>query len=319
MGSKNGLVGLGVFLVFTFCLLAPVSWAMGSAPPPPTQEVEIIPTASEEALAKEQIENLKNISINSKTAEEGHYKFLRDMYAGKRYLYDFNKTAQREIVRAVKDKRENWKYRYGAINFLNPDGSPDAFDALVSIYKDKTERIELRKAAIGSLASSMRKTRQTDAVNVFIEALNDEDDYIAAVAANGLGRIKDNRAVEPLIEAVKKSRGMYKKLLQRGWKEYEKGSTDIGLRLLTAMRALGEIKAKNAVPLLIEIMEDMDFDHKVDADSINSFATMALGEIGDVRALPAINKALEEKKYKSHLDIYEALSIAKERIENESK
>ena len=275
----------------------------------------ILKTFSPEALAKIQIDNIRNIAANSKTMNDGYGKIIGDLYAGKRQIYNFNKTAKEALVKIILDKEESPKLRACAIGWLNPDDPPEAFDAMKLIYKDKKEPIELRRCAFGNIDSTKRPEKQKEAIDVLIEALKGEDDNVAGTAANGLDRLKDKKAIGPLIEAVKMSRERYKVLLRSGWKDYEKGSTNAGMRLCTAMRALGTLRAEEAIPLLIEVMNDLDFDHERDLDSINGFAAMALGEIGDTGALPAINQALEEKKYKSHIGIYDALSNAKEKIE----
>jgi hypothetical protein len=83
----NNKFGLLVILIAAFCLLAISSvYAMGSAPPIPTEEVGVASTASEEALAKEQIDNLSNISINSKDVQESYGKFVSHVMSGKKYL-----------------------------------------------------------------------------------------------------------------------------------------------------------------------------------------------------------------------------------------
>lgn len=312
----NKKLVLLAFLFAIFCLL-PASnvYAMGSAPPLPTQEVGVVPTASEEALAKEQVDNLKDISINSQSIGEGYAKFMRDVYSGKKYLYEFNGLARKQLIADLLDKNQNWKYRYSIIDSINPDDPPQAYDAYKIVFEDKSERVELRRIAIGNIASTKIQSRKADAVNILIEALKDDDDDIASSAANGLGGLKDNSAILPLIDAVKLSRERYKKLLRSGWKDYENGSTNAGMRIRTTMRALGAIKAREAVPLLIEVMSDLDFDHEVDADSINGFAAMSLGEIGDKSALPALKKALEENNYKQHMDTRMGIRIGIDKIE----
>ena len=289
----------GLFVCYSLLIIhCSVSYAMGGTPPP-TQEVEAPPTTSEEALAKRQVDNLKNISINSQSVREGYEKFLKDVTSGKKYLYEFNDVAKKKLIKDVLDKKQDWKYRFAIISALSPDDPPEAFDIRVTILEDKSERIDLRRIAIGSIASTKIQSRKAGAVSILIGALKDDDDDIAGSAANGLGSLKDISSISPLIDAMKLSRERYKKLLRSGWDDYKNGSTNAGMRLCNEMRALGAIKAKEAIPLLIEVMSDLDFDHASDLDSINGFAAMALGEIGDTAALPAINKVLEEKKYKS--------------------
>ena len=276
-------------------------------------------TFSPEDLAKIQIDNLKNIAANSKTLDDGYGKIVGDLYSGKKQIYEFNEIAKGKLLKIALDKEADWKLRVYADGWVSPDDPPESFDVKVRIYKDKNERIELRRCVFGSIASTKRPEKQKEAIDILIGALKENDDGIASTAANELGRLKNEKAIDPLIDAVKESRKVYKRLLQSGWKEYENHNTDAGARLHTAMRAIGELKARKAMPLLIEIMEDLDFDHEVDADSINGFAAMALGEIGDERVLPAMNKALKGKKYKQRLNTYDAIANAKSRIEKRKR
>jgi len=308
-----------ILLIAGYCLLLTFpSHAMGSTPPLSSKEAQEKPAiaSSEEALAKEQIENLKNISINSNNLGEGYAKFIKDVYSGKRYLYDFNGTARRELLRVASDKNENWKYRYSAIEFLGSDDPPESFDALIKIYRDKNERIQLRRSALGAATGPSRKLRRSEVVDILIEALNDDDDEIALTAADGLGAANDERAIFPLIRAVDMARKRYKELLKSGWEGYKQGhSTLEGGRLRAAIRALGELKAKEAIPLLIKVMEDLDYDHENDLDCINGYAAMALGYIGDESALPAMKRAQKEKKYKQRLFTYDSIQSGIDKIE----
>ena len=89
----------GLFVCYSLLIIhCSVSYAMGGTPPP-TQEVEAPPTTSEEALAKRQVDNLKNISINSQSVREGYEKFLKDVTSGKKYLYEFNDVAKKKLIK----------------------------------------------------------------------------------------------------------------------------------------------------------------------------------------------------------------------------
>ena len=292
--------------------------------PTPYDGLEIPPdetlnALSSEALAQMQIANLKNIALNSKILDEGDSKIISDLYMGKRKIYAFNEAAKEMLLKISLDKGADWKLRVYALGWVSPDDPPGSFDVKVRIYNDKNEKLELRRSAFSGVASTKRPENRTKAIEVLIMGLEDEDDNIAGTAANGLEWLKATEAIDPLIKAVKESRDKYKNMLRSGWKEYENHSTDIGSRLRIAMRTLGELKARKAIPILIEVMEDLDFDHEVDADGINGFAAMALADIGDVRALPAIQKALREKKYKQLALTYDFISAAKIKLEKKKE
>jgi len=304
-----------VFLVlFTvLCTLSTV-FAMGGPAPSPTEEVETAPTASEEALAKEQIDNLRNISVNSETIAEGYGKFVKDVYAGKRYLYTYNDIAKKELIRIAFDKNENWKLRYAAIGSLRADDLPEAFKLFRKIYEDKQERIELRRCAIQGISGTTKESKKYEAVNILIEALDDDDSHLAVLAANGLGYIKDKRAIQPLIDSVKKSERRLEKLLESGWDDYKDGTTVEDGRLYAAERALGDLKAKEAVPALIDVMENEKLN-KHFLDTTIGAAVRALGDIGDESALPALEKAGDKKYLDS--DMYYRIETAIKKIKKE--
>ncbi|MCJ7471087.1 HEAT repeat domain-containing protein [Candidatus Bathyarchaeota archaeon] len=90
-------------------------------------------------------------------------------------------------------------------------------------------------------------------VERLIKALKDEDFHVRIEAAEALGKIGDERAVEPLIEALK-----------------DKYDKDRGVRMIAA-RALGEI-GEPAVGPLIEALKDKD-------NYVRRDAAGALGEI----------------------------------------
>ncbi|MCX7967257.1 MAG: HEAT repeat domain-containing protein, partial [Armatimonadetes bacterium] len=69
---------------------------------------------------------------------------------------------------------------------------------------------------------------------------------------------------------------------------------------LRAFRLLGRLKAQQAVPLLIEGLEDRKPEVRV-------VAAWALGEIGDQRAISALQRALEDKEPKVRREAVVAL------------
>ncbi|MEM4762284.1 MAG: HEAT repeat domain-containing protein, partial [Thermofilum sp.] len=70
---------------------------------------------------------------------------------------------------------------------------------------------------------------------------------------------------------------------------------------LRAFRLLGRLKAREAVPLLIEGLKDRK-------PEIRSMAAWALGEIGDRRAVSALERALEDKAPEVRREAVVALS-----------
>lgn len=293
------------------------AYAMGGTPPPtPTEEVELAPSASEEALAKEQVENLRDISINSKDVAEGYGKFVKHVMGGKRYLYEFNSIAQKQLIKDALDKKQDWKYRFAIIGSLNPDNPPEAFDIRVKILKDRSEKVELRRYAIGSVASTKREDKQHEAVDVLIKALKDDDWDIVLRAANGLGELKDKRAVEPLIASVRRTRKNLDELLKSGWTEFQKGGTKPEEAALScSIRALGEIGDNRAVPALIEVLNDSYIPFGRLEDGTKGWAIIALRKINGERAIEPIKEVLKTtQNYRIAEVAHDALkALAKEK------
>lgn len=95
-------------------------------------------------------------------------------------------------------------------------------------------------------------------VEGLIEGLKHKDISIQGAAAAGLGELKDDRAVEPLIQALESARAPPFR-----WK---------------IVKALGKIGDARAVEPLTKLCEKGDFSHILKA------AAEALGKIGDRRA-----------------------------------
>lgn len=108
------------------------------------------------------------------------------------------------------------------------------------------------------------------AVDPLIAALKDEDWSVRWKAAQALGEIKDARALDPLIAALKKDE-------------------DTIVRLAAA-RALGEITDARAVDPLIAVLKDKD-----ENSVVRLAAAGALGEINSRSAAGVLTAALKDK------------------------
>jgi len=82
---------------------------------------------------------------------------------------------------------------------------------------------------------ALGKIYKDDPVDVLIDVLKDSDKEIRIVAADTLGKIKDPRTVEHLIDVL----------------------SDKDLRI-TAIWALGNIRDRSAVPALTNLFNDQD-------------------------------------------------------------
>jgi HEAT repeat protein len=113
------------------------------------------------------------------------------------------------------------------------------------------------------------------AIPGLIELLKNDDRNSIDQAAKALGRIGDQKAIPPLLEALEENRGA------GGGRE-------------AIVRALGRLKAKDAVALIIDVLNTKSHPER-------KAAAEALGEIGELQALPHLLRV--SKDWKMHLDV----------------
>ncbi len=135
------------------------------------------------------------------------------------------------------------------------------------------------------------------AVPALIDALNDPDGSIRYLAVGQLGRLRDARAVQPLIHCLQADRDE----IVRHWAADALGEIgdasavrplvdsladqDSGLRFCAA-KALGNIGDKRAFEPLLVLLTDKDLYPR-------AYATEALGRLGDTRAFEPLLKVLK--------------------------
>lgn len=128
---------------------------------------------------------------------------------------------------------------------------------LRTLLKDADEEVRtFSSVMLGNLG-------ERDAVPDLLEALGDPDLNVKHAVAEALGKIKDPRAVEPLMEILQ---------------------SDMWLQFPAAV-ALGELGDSRAIPALLPLL---------DVPGANVPAIQALGKIGDRRALEPLCRFLED-------------------------
>jgi len=100
-----------------------------------------------------------------------------------------------------------------------------------------------------------------------IELLNDECPLVRVSAAYALGRNKSDQAIAPLINQ-----------LSQDWNGYVRKGI---------VWALGTCQAKSGLPPLISAL-------KYDITAVRLWAASALGQLGDLQAIPSLTEALSE-------------------------
>jgi len=193
-----------------------------------------------------------------------------------------------------------------SLDFLNTSHDPKAIPALILLLNDKDQ--DIRYSAVIVLSNF----NDDVVLETLIGKLKDEDLEMQVAAAEALGKIGDKRAVEPLLSLLKntdkKDFSLVKgvvfalgeikdaraldtiiHLAQNGelTKEQKRvtivpGKAEFSKKQLSTKRyaadALGKIKNKKAVDVLIELLRDEN-------EQIQIAAAYALGEIGEKKAL----------------------------------
>jgi len=136
---------------------------------------------------------------------------------------------------------------------------------------------------------SVQKLGDEKLLNSLIEKLKDQDPRVREKAAKTLGEIKDPRAVEPLIDAM---RG---KLPYSGANKYVVQALVAGEYSYVreaAAEALGEIRDPRAVEPLIDALKDINYKFR-------EVAARVLGKIKDPRAVEPLIFAVKNDEYES--------------------
>jgi len=172
--------------------------------------------------------------------------------------------------------------RISAARGLGALGDVSAIVALREAAKDDNPAV--RKAADDALTRIQRETQRLVSEDVtepvagdfdrgaytrFSADLHHPDVTVQCHAVGGLGEMRDPRVVGPLVEYIRERDHMWRSM---------------------AITALGELGYAEAVkPLMLWAVRDPDAE-------IREVAVRALAEIGDRRALPAINTGLVDRE-----------------------
>jgi HEAT repeat protein len=202
-----------------------------------------------------------------------------------------------------KPRIDHWE-RAGVLRALAQVGYPDGYRALLQRYKSNPSLSEVDFTTLDAIASigvpvieplfaeCRRGAKRicdalaqviseigTPAVDLLIDALEDQDSHIRSAAADALGEIRDERAILPLIESL--------------------GDPARDVRRYAAS-ALGRIGNPEAVSALVELLSDQD-------SGVGGSAQSALESIGPpgldaVRAAVSHSDARARERALSLLD-----------------
>jgi len=183
------------------------------------------------------------------------------------------------------------------INALNDDDSDVREEAARALGK-----IAVRGGDVGS------------AVSVLIDAFKDKDSDVKGSAAWALGEISSAGAVPVLIQALKdkNSRVRYEAadaLEKMGLDKIPVEIKTLALLILDKLRKVTEL-GESAVPVLVSSLKDKH-------GPLREKAAWALGEIGDMRQVPALTDVLNDEIWNVRLVTADALRKIAEKTADE--
>lgn len=161
-----------------------------------------------------------------------------------------------------------------------------------------------RAAATSKSVEEPVETKVT--ISALIEALKDKKSSVRRDAALALGELRDEAAIGPLIEALKKAQqwelnrrpGSVQESMRLALLKIGKVNDDPFIKRLKTgdatvrsivIRVLAELKSKKAVEPLVSLLKDYHW-------GIRSSAADALGMIGDKRAVKPLSATLKGKE-----------------------
>jgi hypothetical protein len=144
----------------------------------------------------------------------------------------------------------------------------EAESVALSLLKDPESLESTLIIALLDYCAAIRASGLSDLIEAYVTG---EDDIVAIAAINAIGTMSDTSKKEFLIERFKDDEFSEK-------------------RKSTIITNLGKLKAQEAVPVLIGIVEDT-YAEKM----WRMYACEALGKIGDESAIPVLKKVFSEK------------------------
>jgi HEAT repeat protein len=164
--------------------------------------------------------------------------------------------AIKKVIPLLSSEQPN--LRNFAFEILSEIGG-DSLDDITELLKNNDK--DIRKFAtdiLGELAEPL-------AVQPLIDSLDDEDINVAAAAAEGLGKIRDKRAIPELIKRLESDVWMQCSVIkslsmfddpQASEKVYNIFPKLKGISLFSAISALGEVGGESAIPALINLLSE---------------------------------------------------------------
>jgi HEAT repeat protein len=221
-------------------------------------------------------------------------------------LGSIGEPAIQGLIEKLEDREDTVRWR--AVYALGRTGDARAVEPLISALQDRNA--DVRIAAARALPHGDSRT-----VEPFLAALSDRNATVRDQAAQALVAAADVRAVEPLIERLRRDEDVdvtvhsIEALATIGdpravpellsvLHDGARGS----LVRATAARALGKLGAASAFEGLVSAANDSD-------GSVRVAATLALGDLGDPRALPTLLAGLRGRNLGEQIAAARALGV----------
>ena len=185
-------------------------------------------------------------------------------------------------------KDENERVRKTAAKALRTIGVERAVEPLIQALKDKDAFV--RQYA----AEALRIIGDERAVEPLIQVLKDENGQVREKAVEALGRIGDEKAVEPLLQAILDEKVHIvdtAKVLER----MGCGFGSLMGELEEIKRIIDELREDRAAGVDAWMGEDPEDEYHILKDKLEFAATVALGRMGNERAVDPLIRALEDE------------------------
>ncbi len=232
--------------------------------------------------------------------------------SGAEFLDRIGKLGERKktppwMLKRFASKKTHWLYRHMLSEIIAEQKDPAVVDTLIRVMRDKGDNEGVR----GDAAFTLGMIGDERAIEPLIEALQDESVRIDALRA--LGMFEDERAIEPLRDFLKSRDRSERNLAARALKGDNPNIAKILIPLAKddpdeivrgqALRSLGTTKDEEAFQFLTKLLEDEDTSHYE-----QNCAIEALGDMGDRRAVDLLIKVLREGRMGLYRDAAEALA-----------
>ena len=213
----------------------------------------------------------------AKKSPEKFYKLFDElMKLGKPAL-----PAIKEAMEKTKDQTLKAMYLQSSSEIIKSSPSPELTNRLIKTLQNKKTHPGIK----GEAAITLGEIGGVGAYEALIATLSDENAEVRSLAALGLGCLRDDRAVQPLLNLL---------------------SQDDSSRVRgRAVRALGDIGDREAEASLIALLSDEDLSDKdlqVQGGAIN-----VLGEWKSQGAVPSLIKIAKEEGHRNRYSAIKSL------------